>query len=145
MIDVKLKYINAITATFNPNPWIDADYFKVNFKQCIPRPMKVPVERPPLDRPMTPWRFEISVFKDYLGETEKLIGECFDFDFKCIRVPKLTISTLDEFKSATKVIYPLVRSIYKRLSAAGVAGIVLAVGWNEFRNLIINTLKMTDG
>ena len=59
-------------------------------------------------------------------------------------MPKLLRSTEEEFKDSSSIIYPFVRQIYKRLSAAGVAGIVLAVGWNEFRNLIINTLKMTD-
>ena len=61
-----------------------------------------------------------------------------------MKLPKLVTSTEEEFKESNKIIYPLIRQIYKRLSAAGVAGIVLAVGWNEFRNLIINTLKMTD-
>ena len=42
------------------------------------------------------------------------------------------------------MIYPFLRQIYKRLSASGVTDIILAVGWNEFRNLMVNTLKVTD-
>lgn len=58
---------------------------------------------------MTPWRFEISIFKDYLGETESLVSKCFDFDFKCIRVPKLEQSTEEQLKSSVKIVYPFLR------------------------------------
>jgi len=73
-VDVKLKYLNSITSTPNDEAWLDHDHWKIKIKFCIPRPMKIPFERPPEERPNAPWTFDISIFKDYLGETESLVA-----------------------------------------------------------------------
>jgi hypothetical protein len=139
-----MKYLNCIEATFQDAPWIDHDYFKVSIKNCIPRPIKNPEDRKALERPKTGWNFSVSIFKDYKGETDRLVYECFEFDWKCIKMPKISNSTEDEFRESCLMIYPFLRQIYRRLSASGVTDIILAVGWNEFRNLMVNTLKVTD-
>ena len=100
-----------------------------------------------MERPKTGWNFSVSIFKDYKGETDRLVNECFEFDWKCIKMPKITNSTEDEFRESCLMIYPFLRQIYRRLSASGVADIILAVGWNEFRNLIAiaKTANCVDG
>jgi hypothetical protein len=37
----------------------------------------------------TPWSIPISVFKDYVFDTEKTDQKCFDFDWASSKVPKL--------------------------------------------------------
>lgn len=40
------------------------------------------------DRPRTPWNFKKSFFATYKLDNEKLLNECFEFDWSMIKLPK---------------------------------------------------------
>lgn len=46
--------------------------------------------RPVFIRPRTPWTFPISIFKDYKIETEAVLNDCFEYDWACMKFPKMT-------------------------------------------------------
>lgn len=61
-----------------------------------------------------------------------------------MKKPKLKASTEDEIKAKCKEMYPFVREIYKRLAALGVVGTVFSIGWNVYREFMIQTINITD-
>ena len=58
--------------------------------------------------------------------------------------PKFKKSSEDEVKEVCRAVYPFLRQVYRRLSAYGVSGIILAVGWNTFREFMTQTIAITD-
>eukprot|EP00347_Sterkiella_histriomuscorum_P017331 403349792 len=112
-------------------------------KNCVPRPDKKFLTTKQ-ERPRTPWSFPISLFKEYKPETPSLVNECFEFDWQCLRKPKLKKSTEEEMKEKCREIYPFIREIYKRLAALGIVGTVFSIGWNVYREFMIQTLNITD-
>ena len=47
-------------------------------------------------------------------------------------------------KEKCREIYPFIREIYKRLAALGIVGTVFSIGWNVYREFMIQTLNITD-
>ena len=112
-------------------------------KNCVPRPDKkfLTIKE---DRPRTPWTFPVSLFKEYKPEVPALVNDCFEFDWQCLRKPKLKKSNEEELKEKCREIYPFVREIYKRLAALGIVGTVFSIGWNVYREFMIQTLNITE-
>jgi hypothetical protein len=54
--------------------------------------------RPANKRPRTPWTFSNSIFKDYVIETDAKVMECFEYDWSCMKFPKMS----DEEMAAVK-------------------------------------------
>ena len=61
-----------------------------------------------------------------------------------MKQPKLKGCTERDLKERMKHYYPFVREIYRRLSATGIKGKLLAIGWNVFRDFVADTLEATD-
>jgi len=57
---------------------------------------------------------------------------------------KLKGCTERDLKERMKHYYPFVREIYRRLSATGIKGKLLGIGWNVYRDFVTDTLKVTD-
>jgi hypothetical protein len=57
---------------------------------------------------------------------------------------KLKGCTERDLKERMKHYYPFLSQIYRRLSATGIKGKQLAIGWNVFREFVTDTLKATD-
>lgn len=55
-----------------------------------------------------PWRFENSVFKDYQKDTDEILNNCFEFDWKCSRIPILVKRDEDRkrLKEILRSVYP---------------------------------------
>lgn len=61
-----------------------------------------------------------------------------------MKKPNFKLTDVESMKDKMKKIYPFVRQVYKRLSALGISGNIFAIGWNEYRDFIANTLDMDD-
>jgi hypothetical protein len=61
-----------------------------------------------------------------------------------MKQPKLKGCTDRDLKERMKHYYPFVREVYRRLSATGIKGKLLAIGWNVFRDFVADTLEATD-
>lgn len=47
-------------------------------------------------------------------------------------------------KERVRELYPFIREIYKRLSALGIIGTVFSIGWNVYREFMIQSLNITE-
>jgi NLR family CARD domain-containing protein 3 len=101
-----------------PKSVIDEEYNPKN-KHCFPRPPDKVYIKPRNRRPKTPWSFPISIFKDYQMETEELLTECFEFDWSCLKLPKMTDEELLEIKTELRKGYKIFKSAYKYLAGVG--------------------------
>lgn len=136
--------MNYIESKFQEQPWIKRDNnYQVMIKNCMPRPNNHFVQEKE-ERPKSAWSIDVSLFKGYKTETEDLVNQCFDYDWKCMKKPAFKNTDADVMKEKMKRMYPFMRQVYKRLSALGISGIIFAVGWNEFREFITRTLDMDD-
>ena len=95
-------------------------------------------------RPRTAWSIEVSIFKDYKIEFGELLSDSFEFDWHQIKLPKLKGSSERDLKEKMKQYYPFIIQIYRRLSATGIKGKLLGIGWNVYRDFVTDTLKVTD-
>ena len=96
------------------------------------------------ERPASAWRFEISIFKDYWGETPEMEAKCFEFDWKCVQLPKFQTSFLNEVKEESRKMYPFLRKVYRRLAATNIKSDLFGIEWNEIRTFVVTDLKILD-
>jgi hypothetical protein len=61
-----------------------------------------------------------------------------------MKQPKLKGCTERDLKERMKHQYPFIREIYRRLSATGIKGKLLAIGWNVFRDFVVDTIEIND-
>jgi len=61
-----------------------------------------------------------------------------------MKVPKIKGCTERDLKEIVKHIYPFAREIYRRLSATHITGKTLNIGWNVFRDFIIEDIHICD-
>ena len=95
------------------------------------------------------WSFETSVFKDYRQDTEALLDACFDFDWKCSRIPKILASLTPEKVQGVyqelRKFYPMIKSVYRHYSSlAPAAGIVPCLGSSALTDIIHNSPDLLD-
>ena len=51
---------------------------------------------PPKEEKAKPkWEFKKSIFKDYTIDTDELLKRCFEFDFKCSKIPRIIKDEVD--------------------------------------------------
>lgn len=121
----------------NSSSALNVESFNIaRIKNCVPRPDKK-FTTTKQERPRTPWTFPISLFKEYKPEVPALVNDCFEFDWQCLRKPKLKKCPEEELKEKCRDIYPFVREIYKRLAALGIVGTIFSIGWNVYREFMI--------
>lgn len=65
---------------------------------CMPR--QAPKNLRGHEKLKTPWDFSKSVFKDYKQDTLAKLNECFEFDWSCSKIEKVTKG--DEEKALVK-------------------------------------------
>ena len=94
---------------------INTDYKSV-LEVCEPRVEGKLYIRPKFKRVRTPWRLSISLFKDYKPDSDvrtnlsaylsqELLGECFEFDWSCLRLPKMSEKEEKEVKEVMRAGY----------------------------------------
>lgn len=93
------------------------------------------------------WKIEKSVFKDYKPETEELLQNCFETDWRCTRINKFVKSEKDlvKLKQILKTAYPQILHHYKYFSAVNLSGDIFSVTSNSFTEFITRSEKIIDG
>lgn len=90
------------------------------------------------------WSLKHSIFKDYFVDNEKLLNDCFEFDWKFSRISNF-VRSQDEQDSLKKVLrdnYALIKCTYKILSANS-ASDVFSIGSNIL-NDFLNQCRVYD-
>lgn len=52
-------------------------------------------------------------------ETEEITNKCFEFDWSCMKLPKMTDEEMSELKEELRKGYRIFKSAYKYLSGVG--------------------------
>lgn len=63
--------------------------------------------RPHVTRPKTAWSVPISIFKDWIPETEEKLEEAFEFDFNMMKFGKMNDEEYADFKEELRLAYPI--------------------------------------
>ncbi len=71
------------------NSNIVRESYNISIQNCIPRPVPGAFYRPKAKKVRKPWSFPESVFRDYVPDSDALIGRCFEEDWTHISKPKL--------------------------------------------------------
>lgn len=123
--------------TGKPKPVLDEDYLPIS-KMCRPRPPDKVYVHPRNRRPKTPWSFPISIFRDYQMENEEILNKCFEFDWSCMKLPKMTEEEVSELKEELRKGYRIFKSAYKYLSGVGTGsgGGVFAIPLNCYTDFV---------
>lgn len=92
------------------------------------------------------WHRGISVFRDYIPDSDELDNRCFEFDWSTSKLPKLLekFSDVDECKKMLASTYPLIRRAYKYLSCQNVANEVFCITQNPF-SVFAQKAQLIDG
>ena len=90
------------------------------------------------------WTLSTSIFKDYRLDSEKILLECFEFDWHHSRISNFVRNSDDQekVKNCVKHYYPLLKLAYKTLSAYGGSDI-FSIGTNIFTDFM-NECKIVD-
>eukprot|EP00359_Climacostomum_virens_P001679 CAMPEP_0204897674 /NCGR_PEP_ID=MMETSP1397-20131031/869_1 /ASSEMBLY_ACC=CAM_ASM_000891 /TAXON_ID=49980 /ORGANISM="Climacostomum Climacostomum virens, Strain Stock W-24" /LENGTH=860 /DNA_ID=CAMNT_0052065451 /DNA_START=87 /DNA_END=2668 /DNA_ORIENTATION=+ len=93
---------------------------------------------PNIARPKTPWSIPISLFKNYKFDSDDLYKKCFEFDWKCCKVPKLIKdeAELSAVKEILRTQYKYIKECYKFFSAIGSTGGIFSVGLNAYTDFV---------
>ena len=95
------------------------------------------------------WSFENSVFRAYKRDTPKLLDACFEFDWKCGKIPSLlsamSADRQNEIYQHLRQFYPHVKAVYKHFSSlAPAGGIVPCIGSNALADIVFNCPGLLD-
>mmetsp|Transcript_1188 Transcript_1188/g.732 ORF Transcript_1188/g.732 Transcript_1188/m.732 type:complete len:118 (+) Transcript_1188:1030-1383(+) len=108
--------------------WVlDENFEPRHFEQIYPRHNDWIYVRPVVERPRTPWSFPISIFRDYQIETEQKLMECFEFDYSCMKFPKMPEDEMAAVKEELRSAYRTIKETYKYLSSIGSNGNVVSI------------------
>ena len=83
----ELRSLNYCIAT--QHKVLDNDYNPIKFQAVQPRLEDSYYIRPYIVRPKTPWTRPMSLFRDFVIETEEITTECFNNDISAMKVPKM--------------------------------------------------------
>lgn len=111
----------------------------------IPRPRAKKFYLP--NRAESPWQFPKSIFAPYKNDTESILNQCFEFDFKNTKLPKITKDDqdLDLLKTFLKSRYKIIREIYKLYAGVQTTNGVLSIGQNTFTEIVYSCPDLLDG
>jgi hypothetical protein len=102
-VSFQMKGINFALGT--QQKILDREYDPIKFNTIMPRLSDKKYVRPLNIRARTPWTFPISIFKDYQIDTEAKTNDCFEFDWGCIKLPKMTEEELALVKEELRKSY----------------------------------------
>ncbi|KAL4479127.1 hypothetical protein ABPG72_008957 [Tetrahymena utriculariae] len=82
------------------------------------------------------WHRGISLFRDYIPDSDALDKRCFEFDWQSSKLPKILEKgkDIEDCKKILQSVYPLLRNAYKYLSCTGIANDVFCITQNPFSN-----------
>jgi hypothetical protein len=127
----RLNYIvQKLNQVMDPKDWMPDPQLKSR-----PRTIK-PYERPL--RPRTPWSFPISVFKDYIWDTDDLLRQCFEKDWSMMRFPKMNETESEEVKDELWKLYKELKQIYKFVAPQGSSSTVFSIQMNNYSDIMKN-------
>jgi hypothetical protein len=84
---------------------VDEKFEPVRFEAVVPRLSDRLYLRVHTERVRTPWTFGISIFKDYQIDTHDKLTECFEFDWTCMKFPKMSEEDMGEVKEEMRAAY----------------------------------------
>ena len=93
------------------------------------------------------WSVEKSIFRDWKPDSEETFAKCFEFDWKCSRIPRL-IKNQDDLASLHQLLkenYASIMSQYKYYSALSPAADVYSISSNSFNEFLMQSTKILDG
>jgi len=97
------------------------------------------------------WKFENSIFKDYIRDNEALLNNCFDFDWKCSKIEKLLNSNgvgnedIGSIYVTLRKFYPQIKNVYKHFSSfSPAAGLVPCIGSNTLAEVVMHSPNLLD-
>lgn len=100
------------------------------------------------ERVNTPWDFLNSVFAKYKPDTERILVDCFQFDWERVRIEKLLKNdepTIFSVKQFLQLNYKYIREVYKIYSGESPQGRLPCIGATTFNLLIQQCPDLVDG
>jgi hypothetical protein len=79
----------------------------MHFEAIVPRLSDKVWIRPSRKQAKTPWTYDISIFRDYHIETKDKLNDCFEFDWQCMKLPRMSENEMDEVKEYLRTSYGL--------------------------------------
>ncbi|EAS06061.2 hypothetical protein TTHERM_00853000 (macronuclear) [Tetrahymena thermophila SB210] len=126
--------INVIT-TQQQSPSILSSDYESNIK-CIPREKEIFYKINFSDQ----WHKGISLFRNYIEDSEELEDKCFEEDWNNSKISYIvqTVkgSNVDECKKMLRLAYPQLRITYKMLSVHGMSGDIFCISQNPFSQFV---------
>lgn len=98
------------------------------------------------DKDKKVWRYKISVFKEYIVETDEILRRCFDFDIQTNRVKSL-IKSEEEQKDVLDYLwskYRMIKEAYKNFACTSVSSSMWGISSNVITELL-NNMNFIDG
>ena len=113
--------------------------------QCEPRPL--PVGLAGRANLKTPWDWYKSIFRTYRLDTEKLINDCFEYDWNLTKCKKIIRGEgeADKVKAFIKQHYRAIRETYKFYSGISPMGRVTCVLGGTMSEIIQHCPNLLDG
>ncbi|KAL4479133.1 hypothetical protein ABPG72_008963 [Tetrahymena utriculariae] len=126
--------INVITTQQQSEPILSTDY-ESNIK-CIPREKETFYKINFSDQ----WHKGISLFRNYVEDSEELEDKCFEEDWNNSKISYIiqTVrgSNVEECRKILRLAYPHLRIAYKMLSVHGMSGDIFCISQNPFSQFV---------
>ncbi|CAG9324752.1 unnamed protein product [Blepharisma stoltei] len=103
------------------------------------------VYQPPVEElERIPWNIPISLFKDYKFDSEEILNECFEFDWRYSRLANFVKNPADQeaVKDILKKCYIYIKETYRNLSAYG-GSELFSIGTNVLTDFL-NQCQLID-
>jgi len=142
-IDVNLNEVNYID--IKANSGIVRENYEITIQNCIPRPVPGCYNRPKAKKQRKPWSIPISLFKDYIVDTEVLWSKCFEEDWKRLVKPKMKEENLAKCKELLKANYKTVKEAYKYYAALGKTENLFSINKLTLTDFIAHKIFLFDG
>jgi hypothetical protein len=65
------------------------------------------------------WSFKDSFFKDFQQDNDAINGECFDFDWCYINIPRIEEESLEQIRLLIKKNYKMMKDMYRYCAGLG--------------------------
>lgn len=112
---------------------------------AVPRPP--PKELDGRKKLRTPWKFNLSIFRDYKVDNAKLLDNCFEADWSNSKIDRIVKDEAEQnqVKKLLKQNYSKFRESYKQLSGVDPQKDLLCIGNNTFSDVVNSLTGFIDG